>query len=558
MDRNSHSPTAFFLTGVLEGVINSNERCHVALKKTRPVVVLIVACLCLSVVTMNMSFLNVGLPSISRELHASNTSLEWIVDGYALVFAGLLLAAGSLGDRLGPKQTLVIGLSVFVVGSVLSGMASTPSQLIAARCIMGAGAAGVTPMTLSVLTHVYTEPVGMRKAIGAWAGIASAAAVVAPVLAGALLAHYWWGILFWINVPLAGAMLLAVVLLVPKFPVQSGIRFDSVGALLSILFSIGVVASLIEGPQRGWADPWVIGGFVLSAVFLAVFIAWERRRTSPLIDLALFAVPKFAIGVIIVSTTYFFSFASGFISTQYLQEILGFSALKAGIALAPSAVVLTICAPIGVRGFTKFGPRVMIPFCISILTLSAVFLLFLRAPGAYGPLLFSLLAMGAGIGLVAAGTTTMVMSAVVPEKAGMASGAQTTTRQLGGAVGVAVAGSLIASRYAQSVTHSLHGTAAEPYTSTAQQSLASALTLKDASPAVQAQVAKVAQQAFVEGVHLAALVTVVLGIAVAVASFWVLSPKRAGGELDLNLADIEGESLSGAKPTSLLTDGSES
>ena len=515
-----------------------------AVGKTKPVVVLIIACLCLSVVTMNMSFLNVGLPDISRELHASNTALEWIVDGYSLVFAGLLLAAGSMGDRLGPKQTLLIGLAIFLLGSILSALASTPSELIAARCIMGAGAAGVTPMTLSVLTHVYTEPAGMRKAIGAWAGIASAAAVVAPILAGMLLAHFWWGSLFWINVPLAGIMLLAVIFLVPKFAIQKGIRFDYLGALLSILFATSLVAALIEGPDKGWSNAAVIAGFAFALLFLAGFIFWERSRTTPLIDLNLFAVPKFAIGVIIVSTTYFFSFASGFVSTQFLQEILGYSALKAGIALTPSAVVLTICAPLGVRGFTKFGPRAMIPFCLTVLSLSAVCLMFLRAPGVYTPLLFSLLCMGAGIGLVAAGTTTMVMSAVVPEKAGMASGAQSTTRQLGGAIGLAVAGSLVATRYASGVVHALHGTPGAAYAATAKQSLASALTLPGASASVQASVAQAAQKAFVSGIHLSALVTAILGLSVAVASFWVLSPQRAGGELELSLDDIEGVSVS--------------
>jgi len=499
--------------------------------KVRPGVVLAIACLSLSVVTINISFLNIGLPAISRELHASNTALEWIVDGYALVFAGLLLAAGSLGDRVGPKQTLIVGLSIFVVASAAAAMSTSPAELIATRCLMGAGAAGVTPMTLSLLTHVYTKPTEMRRAIGVWAATASAAAVVAPVGAGILLSHFWWGSLFWVNVPLAGSVLVAALVFTPKFEVQQGIRFDTIGALLSIGFSAGLVASLIEGPSRGWADPWVVGGFALSAALFGAFVAWERSRESPLIDLSLFKIPQFAIGVTIVATTYFFSFASGFISTQYLQLVAGDTALRAGVALIPSALCLTLAAPIGVRGFSRLGPRFMITFSISILTLSAVGLSLLSADGSYAPLLFSLLCMGLGIGLVAAGTTTMVMSAVMPEKAGMASGAQNATRQFGGAIGVAVAGSLVAGTYAASLTHRLAGTPAAPYAPAAKQSLASALSLDGAPVAVQRFVAEAARQAFVSGVHLAATALVVLGLAVAATTWWVLSPKRIGAEI---------------------------
>ena len=504
-------------------------------------VVLAVVCFSMVVVTANIAFLNIGLPDLSRALGASNTSLEWIVDGYALVFAGLLLAVGSLGDRIGAKRTLAIGLVVFTVAAAASALASTSTELIVCRSLMGAGAAGITPMTLSILTHAYEDPHEMRKAIGVWAATAAAGSVIAPVIAGLLLSHFWWGILFWVNVPLGVVALVAVLAWVPSYPVRAMGRFDSIGALLSILFSGCLVAALIEAPSQGWLDDWVLAGFVAAAVFLVAFILWEQRCSDPLIDVRLFTIPQFSIGALTVATTYFFSFSLGFAQTQYLQLVLGYSALKTGMAVVPSALVITLIAPVGVRGFARLGPRVMISLSIAILAFSAVGLWLTGVHAGYPPILLALLCTGAGVGLVAAGTTTMVMSTVEPEKAGMASGAQTATRQLGGALGVAVIGSLIASRYATSLGASLAGTRAAPYAATAQHSLASALNLQGATPAIQAFVAAAARQAFVDGIHLGAIVLGCFGAAVSIAALWVLSPAHEGAVLAEEPAQLDFE-----------------
>ncbi len=499
-------------------------------RRYSPGVVLAAVCVSLTVVTVNISFLNVGLPTLSRELHASETGLEWIVDGYALVFAGFLLAAGSLGDRIGRKQTLLVGLGVFGVASIPAALADTTAELIAARCVMGAGAACVMPMTLSILTNIYTTPDTLRKAIGMWAATASAAAVIAPLTAGILLSHFWWGSLFVANVPFAAAAFLAVGLTVPNTPARRGVSVDWLGVVLSVLFSAGLVGSLIEGPDRGWHSPAVVAGLVGSVVLVVAFVLWELRAEHPLIEVRLFRRPHFSVGCLVVSMQYFFSFGISFAVTQYLQLVLGYSAFQAGLALMPSAALLVVLSPLGARAFRRWGARTVIPVGLTVMTLSSVGLLVVGVHSSYWPVFFTLMASSGGVGIFVAGTTSMVMSAVPAEQSGMASGTQSATRQLGGALGVAVVGSLLAGRYASSLSHSLAGTVAASASTTAQRSLASALALPHALSSVQGLVARLARAAFVEGIHFVGATIGILGLVSVAVVYLVLSRTAAGAE----------------------------
>jgi EmrB/QacA subfamily drug resistance transporter len=492
-------------------------------RRFSPGVVLAAVCVSLTVVTVNISFLNVGLPTLARQLHASNTGLEWIVDGYALVFAGFLLAAGSLGDRIGRKQTLLVGLGVFGVSSVPAAMAHTTAELIAARCVMGAGAACVMPMTLSILTSIYTTADSLRKAIGMWAAVASAAAVIAPLTAGILLSHFWWGSLFVANVPFAAVAFIAVALTVPSTPTRRGVSVDWLGVILSVLFSAGLVGSLIEGPDQGWHSPAVLAGLAASAALASGFVLWELRVEHPLIEVRLFRLPQFSVGCLVVSMQYFFSFGIAFAVTQYLQLVLGYSAFRAGLALMPSAALLMVLAPLGARAFRRFGARVVIPAALTVMAMSSVGLLVVGVHSSYWPIFAALMASSGGVGLFVAGTTSMVMSALPAEQSGMASGTQSATRQLGGALGVAVVGSLLAARYASSLGHSLVGTVGASASATAQRSLASALALPHASSSVQALVSGLARLAFVDGIHFVAITMGALGLASALVVYVVLS-----------------------------------
>ncbi len=508
-------------------------------KSMRPGMVLGLASLALIVITVNITFVSMGIPQIAQSLHSSNTGLEWIVDGYALTFACFLLVAGYLGDRFGPREVLLGGLVLFTIFSVMAALATTTTELIAARCLMGIGAAGVMPMTLSLVTNAYAgDEEKTRKAFGIWAGAGAATAIVSPLIAGLILAHFSWAALFWSNVPLIVFVGVAVYLGVPHFEGQRAGRFDTTGALLSIVFAGLLIGGLIEGPQRGWSDPWVLGAFAISLAALFGFIAWERSREHPLIDVRLFTIPRFTIGVTVVATQYFVSFGQGFGTGQYLQMVMGNSALKAGVLMIPTAVVLTVCSPIGPRLFASIGPRLTLTLTMVIVVLSAVATGLLPVTGGYPMFYVQAVLMAIGIGLMSAPTTGMVMTSVKPEHAGMASGAQSTTRQLGGALGVAVVGSLIASSYSAHLTKDLTGSAAK-YLPEAKVSLANALTIRDAPPNLYHQVVAASKEAFVAGVHASAWAVGIVGLLVGAACWFVLAPGVEGDAVEGPVPDLE-------------------
>jgi MFS transporter, DHA2 family, multidrug resistance protein len=506
--------------------------------KLRPAVVLWVTSISMVVITVNMTFVSIGLPDIARQLHSSNTGLEWIMDGYSLTFACLLLVAGYLGDRFGAREVLVAGLAVFTLASLAGAMATSTSQLIAARCLMGVGAAGVMPMTLSMISHVYVDPDKMRRAIGAWAGIGSAAAVVAPLVAGLLLAKFWWGSLFWCNVPLGALALVAVLLATPRFEGHRTGTFDWLGSLLSILFAGLLVAALIEGPQRGWGDQWVLIGFALSVVSLVAFVLWERRQPEPLIEVRLFGIPRFAIGVCAVATQYLVGFGQGFGVTQYVQLVLGNSALRAGLLGIPAAIAITIFSPVGARFFSWVGPRRAITSAMAVMTVSSVAMALFTVEGGYPRYFASSILMSVGIGLMAAGTTTMVMSSVKPEHAGMASGAQSTTRQLGGALGIAMVGSIVATTYGAHLARSLDGTAAAGYFQQAKGSLAAALEIRNAPAQIYGIISHASKAAFVDALRLSGWALALISVVVGVAAWVILSPRLEGAAIEVPAPDL--------------------
>jgi MFS transporter, DHA2 family, multidrug resistance protein len=508
-------------------------------KQVRPVVVLMLASLALIVITVNLTFVSMGIPQIAKALHSSNTGLEWIVDGYALTFACFLLVAGYLGDRFGPREVLLGGLALFSAFSVMAALATSTSELIAARCLMGIGAAGVMPMTLSLVTNAYAgDEERTKRAFGVWAGAGAATAIVSPLIAGLILAHFSWAALFWCNVPFTAAVFLAVYLVTPHFEGQRAGGFDAVGAVLSVLFAGLLIGGLIEGPQRGWSDSLVLLAFAVSALALLAFVLWERTREHPLIEVRLFTIPRFTIGVIVVATQYFVSFGQGFGTGQYLQLVLGNSALRAGVLMIPSAIVLTACSPLGPRLFARFGPRSTLTVTMVVVVLSAVATGFFTVEHGYPMFYAAAILMAIGIGLMSAPTTGMVMTSVRPEHAGMASGAQSTTRQLGGALGVAAVGSVIASVYASNLTGHLHGPAAA-YLPQAKVSLANALTISHASPAIFGQVVVASRQAFASAIHASAWIVGGVAALVGLACWIVLSPRIEGAAVAGPIPDVE-------------------
>ncbi len=521
-------------------------------KPHHPGLVLAAVCISLTAITVNISLLNVGLPTLSRELGASNTGLEWIVDAYGLVFAGFLLAAGSLGDRVGRRKVMATGLVIFGCCSGLAGLSHSVGQLIAARCGMGLGAALVMPMTLSILTGIYTTEASLRRAIGIWAATASAGSIIAPLLAGVLLTAFWWGSLFLVNVPLSLSMAVAVILVVPESAPRRGISMDWVGAVLSVLFSAGLVFALIEGPDLGWGDALVVGSLVGAIVATVAFCLWELRCDQPLVDVRCFRIAGFSVGCSVVGMQYFISFGVGFVVTQYLQLVLGYSALAAGTTLVPAAATVMVAAPLGARAFGRFGARNVTVISLLIAGVGAAAMTWADVNSTVVPILVTLILMNLAVGLMAPGTTSMVMSAVPADKAGMASGTQSTTRQLGGALGIAVLGSILAARYATNLAHALPGTAAQRYSSTARKSLASALQAVPGGGVIQDLLTRVAREAFVGGLHVVAWVLAIVCAASAVVVFLVLraspAPARAEGS-----DRAEGVDQAAAFPTTALS-----
>src|SRR4051795_10340192 len=309
---------------------------------------LVVLCLSLFIVVIGNTALNVAIPTLVRDIGATDTQLQWMVDSYSLVFAGLLLTCGALGDRFGRKGALTIGLCIFGFGSFLAGISDTPNQLIVCRAIMGMGGAFVMPATLSILTNIF--PVHERaRAIAIWAGVAGAGGAIGPITSGALLAHFHWGAVFFINLPVVAVALVGGKLFVPTSRDPDRIPLDPVGSVLTIVGLASLLYGIIEAPIRGWSDARTMAAFALAVVVLAQFAIWEWRNPHPMLDLNFFKRKRFTGGSTAITLVFFAMFGMFFLITQFLQFVHGWTPLGAGVPLLPFAFVMMITAPSSAR-----------------------------------------------------------------------------------------------------------------------------------------------------------------------------------------------------------------
>src|SRR4051794_20345898 len=461
---------------------------------------LAVLCLSLLVIGLDNTILNVALPTMQRDLDASASQLQWIVDVYMLVFAGVLLTAGSLGDRFGRKRALTLGLTVFGLGSLGSALAGSPELLIAMRALMGIGGAFIMPSTLSILTATF--PAHERgRAIGIWAGVSGLGIAIGPVTGGWLIEHYAWTSIFDVNLPIVALALVAGRFLVPESRDPSAPRLDLGGFALSCMTLSSLVWGLIEAPSRGWTDGLVLASFALAAAGLAAFVAWERRSAHPMLDLALFRNPRFSASSAAISLAFFALFGTIFFLTQYLQEVRGYSALDAGLRTMPVAAGLVLAGALSARLAERLGIRVVVPAGLALVA-GALWMFSLAGPdSAYELIAGALLLMGFGMGTAMAPATDAIMGSLPAARMSVGSAINDTTRVAGGALGVAVLGSLLASGY-RAHMDSVAGLPAP-----AHDSLAGALALHDA------RLAGVARDAFVSGMHTAALVAACVALA---------------------------------------------
>ena len=408
--------------------------------------ILLVLCLSLLVVVIDNTILNTALPTLARVLHAGTSSLQWITDAYTLCFAALLIPAGALGDQFGRKRSLVGGLIVFALGSVAAAFAPGTGMLIGARVVMGLGAAFVMPATLSILNAVF-PPAERPQAIAAWSAVAGVGIVIGPTLGGLLLSHFWWGSVFLINVPLVAIALAGVILAVPETAEPSGHRLDIPGVLMVAGALVAIVDAIIEAPDRGWIAPSTLAEVAVGVAALGAFVWWELRVAHPLIDLRIFASRPFTTAAASVTVIFFALFGSLFLLTQYLQLVHGYSPLSAGLRALPFAAAMGAMSPVSTVLAQRLGSRVVVPAGLALMGFGLLDLSTAGVHTSYPPLAVAVAIMGAGMGLVMAPASSTIMTTVPAHQAGAGSAINDTIREVGGALGVAIVGSLAAAAY---------------------------------------------------------------------------------------------------------------
>jgi EmrB/QacA subfamily drug resistance transporter len=404
-----------------------------------------VLCASLLAIVVDNTIVNVALPTLVRDLGADISELQWVVDAYTLVFAGLLLVAGALGDRYGRKRTLLAGLAVFGVASAAAAYAGGVDALIAARAVMGAGAAFIMPATLSLLVSVFTDERERATAIGIWAATAGVGVALGPVVGGFLLDRFWWGSIFIVNVPLTALALVAGARLIPESRDPVARRIDWPGAALSVTGLVALVWAIIEAPSEGWTAAPVLGAGAFAAAALTAFVVRQRRIAEPLLDVRLFKDPRFTAASSTITVLFFALFGFLFLSTQYLQFVLGYSPSAAGVRVLPYAGAMIVCAPLSARLVASLGTKRVAIAGMLLFAAGLAVAASISTSSGYGRLAVAFLLMGAGMGLAGAPATESIMGSLPPERANIGSAVNDTTRELGGALGVAVVGSVASS-----------------------------------------------------------------------------------------------------------------
>jgi EmrB/QacA subfamily drug resistance transporter len=501
---------------------------------------LILAVMCLSVflVVVDNTIVNVALPGISQSLHASNSALQWIVDGYSLPFAGLLLAGGGLSDRLGRKRVMMVGLGFFGLFSLAAAFSTSTGTLLAARAAMGLSAAFIFPATLSILTVTFTDSSERAKAFGVWGATSGLAVAFGPLVGGALINHFWFGSIFLVNVPIVLFTMFASWRIIPESRSPHRRRIDLGGLVLGTSAITTLVLAIIEGPSWGWLSATTVGLFCTAVVIFAWFVYYELQHDEPLLDVRVFRVAAFSGGAGAVATTFFGLFGFIFLMTQYFQLVRGYSALSAGVHTLPFAIVAMIVTPLGALLALRFGARLVVSSGLIIMSVALVWVGLQGAHTAYfGPVIMSMIVLSLGFSLITAPSTAAVMGSLSPEQIGAGAAVNNTTRELGGTMGVAIVGSIFSSRFAPGIASAFR---AVPLTHAqllnAQSSMRAALaTVAAIAPAHRGEVSAQVVNAFLSGFHRGCFVAA--GVVASVSVLTALSlPGRVRSEEKLSLA----------------------
>jgi len=462
---------------------------------------LVVLSIGLLVISLDNTILNVALPSLSDDLGASSSQLQWIVDAYMLVFAGLLLTAGSLGDRFGRKRALTLGLAIFGAASAASALAQSPAALIAGRSLMGIGGALIMPSTLSIVTATF--PAEERpKAIGIWAAVAGIGIAIGPVAGGWLVEHATWHWVFLVNVPFVLVALVAGQALIPESRDPSQSRLDPIGAAISTAGLATLLWGIISASDRGWGDGLVVGALVLGIVILVAFVLFERRTASPMLDMAVFRNLRFSASSIAITIAFFVLMGMMFFLTQYLQSVLGLSPFDAGVHVLPIAGGMVVGGPLGARLAERFGAKVVVAAGLALIGGAMALLAQADVDGPYSLIAAALALMGFGMGTAMSPATDAIMGTLDEAHLSVGSAMNDTTRLVGGALGVAVLGSLMTSHY---------GDAMQSAPAAAQDSVGAAHAVAAHLPAAAGNaLTAAADAAFVDAMHVVLYVSVAI------------------------------------------------
>jgi len=501
---------------------------------------LAVLCLSLVVITLDNTILNVALPTLVRELDATNSQLQWMVDSYTLVFAGMLLTAGSLGDRAGRKGALQFGLVVFALGSALSALAQNPGQLIATRALMGAGGAFIMPATLSILTNVF--PAEERgRAIGVWAGVSGLGVAIGPLLGGFLVEHFGWHEIFTVNLPIVAVALIAGAILLPTSKDPSAPKLDLPGAVLSIAGLSSLVYALIEAPGEGWSDPKILGALGAGVLLMVLFALREVNTDHPMLDVTFFKNPRFTAASSAITLVFFAMFGTSFLLTQYFQFVLGYSAAETGVRMLPLALTMMVVAPLSSRIVERLGTKVVVFTGLVLVSLSMILQVGLTPTSEYVQVMWRIMLLAVGMGLTMAPATESIMGSLPLAKAGVGSAVNDTTRQVGGALGVAVIGSVLSSVYGSKIADTFGGRLSGEAIEVAKSGIGGALQVAEKAGAAGAEIADVARSAFVNAMHGGAVVAAVAAAIGAVVVIVFLPARARATDEELQELEYEAE-----------------
>jgi EmrB/QacA subfamily drug resistance transporter len=408
----------------------------------RRVLVLLICCCSLLMVSMDNTIVNVALPSIRRELDASLSGLQWVIDAYTLVLASLLMLSGSTADRLGRRRTFQVGLATFTLGSLLCSVAPGLGWLVAARALQAVGGSMLNPVAMSIITNVFPDARERARAIGVWGAVVGLSMALGPIIGGALTESVGWRAIFWINVPVGVAAFVLAAVFVPESRAAHARRPDPVGQLLVAGALVALTYGIIEGPRRGWGSAEIVVLFVVAALAVAGLLVWEPRRREPLLELRFFRSVPFS-SATVTAVAAFAAFAGFlFLNTLYLQDVRGYSALEAGVCTLPMALASFLLAPVAGRIVGTRGVRIPLYTAGVCTVVSAALLTGLTSTTPLLRLLLAYLVFGIGFGMVNSPITNTAVSGMPRAQAGVAAAVASTSRQVGSSLGVAVTGSI--------------------------------------------------------------------------------------------------------------------